>query len=504
MPKITRVEPSIITIQRPKRVAAYARVSMETELLHHSLSAQISHYSKLIQKNPEWEYAGVYADEGITGTSRKYRNDFNRLIADCDAGKIDIILVKSISRFARNTVDLLETVRHLKDIGVEVRFERENISTFTTDGELLLTLLASFAQAESESISANEKWVIKKKFENGESNTGLRCFGYDWDSENKGLIVNEKEAEWVRYIYTSYLNGASIKGLAKEMSEKGVIAVRGDSLARSTIRRILTSETYVGDIILQRYYSPTVHNPKLNTGQMPQYVVSDAHEPIISREDFEKVQERLNKRAKNAANAGYQKTFFAGLVKCGKCGFACNHVKKKSNKATSVYIECNHRKTNECDLMPIWEYRLKEIMEQMVGEKDAVEKIIMFDDHIDFYRKKGEPVIYSREYQPTGRRPTVFSGHIECGECGRKFTRTNCRWSESGKSWTCLSKKTDKDACTVPFISEDYLIYATKQILNTEKYEMEFYLNIEKVLVFEDRLEFHMKEGEIRTWQREM
>lgn len=165
MRKIERIEPTVPQIRRKKRVAAYARVSMETDRLNHSLSAQVSYYSDLIQKNPEWEYAGVYADSFISGTSTKNRAEFQRMIADCEDGRIDIVLTKSISRFARNTVDLLETVRHLKSIGVEVRFEKENINSLKADGEVMLSILASFAQEESVSISNNVKWGTRKRFD---------------------------------------------------------------------------------------------------------------------------------------------------------------------------------------------------------------------------------------------------------------------------------------------------------------------------------------------------
>ena len=164
MRKITKIEPKTVQIRRKKQVAAYARVSMDTDRLRHSISAQISWYSTLIQKNTEWEYVGVYADYAISGTNAEKRNEFQRMIADCEAGKIDIILTKSISRFARNTVDLLETVRYLKDLGVEIRFEEQNISTMSGDGELMLSILASFAQEESRSISENCKWGIRKRF----------------------------------------------------------------------------------------------------------------------------------------------------------------------------------------------------------------------------------------------------------------------------------------------------------------------------------------------------
>ena len=177
MRKITKLEQSVPEITAKKKVAAYARISMESERMNHSLSAQISYYNGLIQKTPEWEFAGVYADDGISGTGIAKRSEFQRMVADCEAGKIDIVLTKSIQRFARNTVDLLETVRHLKDIGVEVRFEKENISSMSGDGELMLSILASFAQEESRSISENVKWGTRKRFEQGIPNGQFQIYG---------------------------------------------------------------------------------------------------------------------------------------------------------------------------------------------------------------------------------------------------------------------------------------------------------------------------------------
>lgn len=165
--KITKIEPTKIELPKLKKVAAYARVSVDKGRTMHSFSAQVSFYNNLIQKNPEWEYAGVYADLGISGTDIKNRDEFKRLLDDCEQGKIDIILTKSISRFARNTVDLLNTVRHLKELGIEVRFEKENINSMSGDGELMLSILASFAQEESISISNNVKWGTRKRFQQG-------------------------------------------------------------------------------------------------------------------------------------------------------------------------------------------------------------------------------------------------------------------------------------------------------------------------------------------------
>ena len=183
MRKITRIEPTVPSIKHRKKVAAYARVSMQSERMLHSLSAQISYYSSLIQKNPDWEYVGVYADDFISGTNKVRREEFQRMLADCEKGKIDIILTKSISRFARNTVDLLETVRHLKSLGIEVRFEKENINSMSGDGELMLSILASFAQEESRSISDNVKWGIRKRMQNGmiTASGHFTVYGYRWE-----------------------------------------------------------------------------------------------------------------------------------------------------------------------------------------------------------------------------------------------------------------------------------------------------------------------------------
>mgnify|MGYP000446792924 FL=1 len=193
MPNLRKIEAAVPIIREKKKVAAYARVSMQSERMLHSLSAQVSYYSGLIQKNPDWEYAGVYADDFISGTNTVKRDEFKRMLADCEAGKIDIILTKSISRFARNTVDLLETVRHLKDLGVEVRFEKERIRSMDGDGELMLTILASFAQEESRSISDNVKWGIRKRMQNGIPNGHFRIYGYRWEGDE--LVIVPEEAE---------------------------------------------------------------------------------------------------------------------------------------------------------------------------------------------------------------------------------------------------------------------------------------------------------------------
>ena len=218
MPKISKIEPTVPAIKQLKKVAAYARVSMQSERMMHSLSAQISYYSKLIQKNPDWEYAGVYADDFISGTNTVKRDEFKRMLVDCEEGKIDIILTKSISRFARNTVDLLETVRHLKAKDIEVRFEKENINSMSGDGELMLSILASFAQEESRSISENIRWATKKRFEKGIPNGKFKIFGYRWEDDK--LVPVPEEAEIVKRIYQNFLDGKSRLETEKEFGKR--------------------------------------------------------------------------------------------------------------------------------------------------------------------------------------------------------------------------------------------------------------------------------------------
>ena len=229
MAKINRIEPKVPALKKRQRVAAYARVSMETDRLAHSLSAQVSYYNELIQGNPEWEYAGVYADLGISGAGTAARSEFLRFIAGCEAGKVDIVLTKSISRFARNTVDLLSTVRHLKEIGVEVRFEKEHIHSFSGDGELMLSILASFAQEESRSISENCKWGIRKRFQSGEIGTANKhLLGYRYDEEQKKYTIIPEEAGAVRWMFQMYIDGVSLRGIAENMNQAGIRSVLGN------------------------------------------------------------------------------------------------------------------------------------------------------------------------------------------------------------------------------------------------------------------------------------
>ena len=290
--KINILEPTPPALKPRKRVAAYCRVSMETERLKHSLSAQISHYSERIQKNPEWIYAGVYADDSISGTGTEKRGEFNRLIADCEAGRVDIVLVKSISRFARNTVDLLETIRHLKEIGVDVWFEDESIHSMDGDGELMLTILASFAQEESRSISENVKWGIRKRYEKGEPRRGIL---YGYRVKNGRMVIEESEAAVVRRIFDMFLAGDSAYMIAKKLNDEGVRSYYGKGFTNTAILHMLHQEKYIGNTMMQKYFteSHVTHKLVKNCGELPMYYAEGTHPAIISAEIFQRTQEEF-------------------------------------------------------------------------------------------------------------------------------------------------------------------------------------------------------------------
>ncbi len=289
MKKITKIESKLTAITKRKRVAAYARVSVESERMQHSLSAQVSYYNSYIQKNPEWEFAGIYADYGISGTSLQKRDEFNRMLSDCEAGKIDLILTKSVSRFARNTVDSLTTIRLLKEHNVECYFEKENIWTFDSKGELLLTIMSSLAQEESRSISENVTWGHRKRFADGKVSVPYgRFLGYD-RGEDGNLVVNEAEAVIIRRIYSLFLEGLTPYAIAKKLTAEHIPTPGGKTIWRgSTVRSILQNEKYKGDALLQKVFTTDFlsKKKKKNEGEVPQYYVEGNHEAIISPEVF--------------------------------------------------------------------------------------------------------------------------------------------------------------------------------------------------------------------------
>ncbi|GHU80658.1 hypothetical protein FACS1894191_6420 [Clostridia bacterium] len=363
MKTVTKLE-AMPQITRRKRVAAYARVSSGKDAMKHSLSAQISYYSSLIQRRIEWEHAGVYADDAVSGT-KDNRAEFQRLLSDCRAGSIDMVITKSITRFARNTVTTLETVRELKSIGVDVYFEKENIHSTSGDGELMLSILASYAQEESRSVSENQKWRIRKMFREGRTTVG-RMLGYHLTGGK--LCVVPEEAEIVRRVFSDYLLGLGVVAIRKKLREQGVF------LSRTGISGILRNEKYAGNLLLQKTFrvDHISKRNRVNRGELPMYHIENSHEAIIPPVMFTMAQEELRKRSreKRAADVsgGYP---FTGLIRCGKCGapYRRKHTASGTKYEKIVWIcgTFNELGKSVCDAQQIPENILMEKTANILG-----------------------------------------------------------------------------------------------------------------------------------------
>ena len=311
------------------RVAAYCRVSTDDEDQIKSYNSMVRHYTDLIQSKREWIFAGVYADRAITGTKVDKRDEFQRLIQDCMDGKIDMILAKSIPRFARNTLDTLKYVRMLKERNIAVDFEVEKINTLK-DGEFLMTILSSVAQQEVENTSAYVKKGLKMKMKRGELVGFQGCLGYDYDIVSKSISINEQGAEVVRYIFDRYVAGAGSTMIARELNEQGNLTIRGNTWTSSSVMGIINNEKYKGDILLGKTFTvdPISKRRLDNLGEEDRYYIHDHHEPIISEEMFERAQEIRNRRnggRKHNVVPGKREKFsrqfaFSCMVECGFCG----------------------------------------------------------------------------------------------------------------------------------------------------------------------------------------
>ena len=310
------------------RVAAYCRVSTDDDEQIKSYDSMVKYYTELIQNNKDWVFAGVYADKATTGTKVDKREEFQRLINDCLDGNIDMVLAKSLSRFARNTLDTLKYVRMLREKNVAVSFEVEKINTMK-DGEFLMTILSSVAQQEVENTSAYVKKGLKMKMKRGELVGFQGCLGYDYDAETKSLAINEEGAEVVRYIFDRYVAGAGSTIIARELNEQGNLTIRGNPWTSSSIMGIVTNEKYKGDILLGKTFTvdPISKRRLENLGEEDRFYIKDHHTPIISKETFDKAQEIRTRRNGNrkSATPGKREKFsrqyaFSCMVECGFCG----------------------------------------------------------------------------------------------------------------------------------------------------------------------------------------
>lgn len=326
------------------RVAAYCRVSTDDVEQLNSYDSQKKHYSDLIHEKKEWHFAGVYADSAITGTQVTKRIDFQRLINDAMHGEIDMIITKSISRFARNTYDTLKYVRMLKEKGVAVFFEEENINTMTMDGELLLTILSSVAQQEVENISENVKKGLKMKMKRGELVGFQGCIGYDYDMITKSLLINNEEADVVRYIFDRYVAGFGATIISRELNERGIKTKKENKWGHGAIIRIIKNEKYTGDLLMGKSFTvdPISKRRLSNRGEEDKFYIKDHHEPIVERETFEQAQELLSKRSfermpkgSNATREKYSRKYaFSSMLECGFCK---SHLSRRAWHSSTKY-----------------------------------------------------------------------------------------------------------------------------------------------------------------------
>lgn len=313
--------------KRKLRVAAYCRVSTEQEEQLGSFANQVEYYTRLIEGEEDWAFAGIYADEGISGTGTRKRKGFQRLIEACDAGKVDFVITKSISRFARNTADCLVYARQLKDRGIPILFQKEGINTMEASGELLFTILSCFAQEESRSISENTKWGIRSKFQKGIPHVNTtRLFGFNKDADGQ-LCVDPEQGAVVRRIFREYLRGFGEGEIARRLREEGIPGITGISRwSSTTVRRMLQNEKYQGDLLLQKYYTVSFLTGECarNEGALDQYFVMDAHEGIVSREEWEAVQQERERRLAYRKKFRLQKLEntnpFFNRIRCAACG----------------------------------------------------------------------------------------------------------------------------------------------------------------------------------------
>ena len=335
---------------RKKRVAAYARVSTDSDEQLSSYEAQVGFYTQHIKNNPEWEFVNVYTDEGISGTNTRKREGFNRMVADAMDGKIDLILTKSISRFARNTVDTLTTVRKLKEKGVEVYFEKENIYTLDAKGEVMITIMGSLAQEESRSISENVTWGKRRSMEEGRFSLAYKFFlGYK-KGEDGILEIVEEEAEIVRGIYQSFLEGKTARAIADGLTGRGIPTPKGkEKWSVSTIMSILQNEKYKGDALLQKTYVADflTKRVKKNCGEIPQYYIKGSHPAIIDPATFDLVQEEIERRRPERHKLHRSSPFTAKIV-CGDCGgYYGRKVWHSNSKHRKVVWRCNQKYEEE-------------------------------------------------------------------------------------------------------------------------------------------------------------
>ena len=414
IPAKPQYDRSVKLADKRMKVAAYCRVSTELEQQESSYEAQVEYYTNKIEENPNWKNAGIYADDGKSATNTKKRDDFNAMIGDALDGKIEMILTKSVSRFARNTVDALITIRKLKEKNVAVVFEKEGVNTLDGTGEILLTILSSLAQEESRNISENTRWGVVRRFEKGQVIVNHNKFMGYTKNEKGELVIVPEEAEIVRTVFRLYLEGYSAAKISAHLQEKGIRTTTGKEKWHATVvMKMLRNEKYMGDALLQKTYTVDFMTKKkvINNGIVPQYYVEDDHEAIIPKELFFRVQEEIMRRSamcksavtrkknqKSKYSSGYALT---GILLCGKCGQEYRRVTWARNGRKKIVWRCSNRLTNGVEKCGDSETLEEGALNRAVME--AIHRITRNEgDFVGAFRQNVIRVIgsYGREQQP--------------------------------------------------------------------------------------------------------
>ena len=376
-------------LERPKcaespkiKVAAYARVSTSSDDQLASLQTQITHYESAIKRNSEWEYVGIYYDEGITGTKTAKREGLKRLIKDCELGKIELILTKSISRFSRNTVDCLNLVRKLSEMGIFIFFEKENINTGDMESELMLSILSSMAESESFSISENMKWGIRKRMANGNYRPGTAPYGYK--IQNDEYVLDSPFDKAVKQMFDWTLEGLGTGEIATKLNKSGIKPKRSLAWRSSSVRNILQNVAYIGVLMLQQTFTDDQFKRKANNGELPMYRIENDHEPIVSKGDFEQVQEIIRIRGQTKGNQGtvdkyHNRYAFSTNIICNFCGnkFKRIHTYWKGVDKNIKWACAGHLKdTSSCEVLPIKDVDLK------IAYLTMMNKLITFREEV--------------------------------------------------------------------------------------------------------------------------
>ena len=388
MKKVTKItENTSDFTERPKlRVAAYCRVSTDSDDQLVSLDTQIKHYESYIKSNPDWDFAGLYYDEGITGTKKEKRPELLRMIADCENKKIDFIVTKSISRFARNTADCLELVRKLLDLGIFICFEKENINTGSMESELMLSILSGLAESESVSIAENSKWSVKRRFQNGTFKISYPPYGYD--TADGKLVINESQAEIVRFIFSEILSGKGTGKIANELNRRDVPSKKGGRWTATTIRGMVGNEKYTGDAVFQKTYTDTHFNRHYNYGEKDQFLIKNHHGAIISHEDFDAAQAIIEQHGKEKGVEKYQDKYqnrypFSGKIICGQCGGKFKRRIHSTGRHNIAWCCTNHiADAKKCSMKYIpesdFEYAFVTMMNKLIfGHQTVLRPLLM-------------------------------------------------------------------------------------------------------------------------------